>query len=53
MLVVDAALAIILKYIDPGSGSIIFQAVIGGVMVVGMTVRMYWRKLRGLFQRQE
>jgi hypothetical protein len=42
---------LVLAYIDPGSGSIIFQAVVGGVMVVGMTARVYWRKLRGLFQR--
>ena len=44
---------LVLAYIDPGSGSIIFQAVIGGAMAVGLSARVFWRKLRGLFQRHE
>jgi hypothetical protein len=40
-------------YLDPGSGSIIFQAVVAGAMAVSLTVKIYWRRLRGLFRRQE
>ncbi len=38
-------------YIDPGSGSIIFQAVAAGVMAVGLTFKVYWRRVRGVFSR--
>jgi len=41
----------VIMYIDPGAGSIIFQALVGGVMVVGVTAKVYWRKVRRLFQR--
>ena len=39
-------------YIDPGSGSIIFQAVAAGAMAVGLTLKIYWRRFRGLFTRR-
>jgi len=38
-------------YIDPGSGSIIFQAVVGGMMVVSLTAKRYWRRIQMLFRR--
>jgi hypothetical protein len=40
-----------LHYIDPGSGSIIFQAVVGGIMAFGLAMRTYGRRLRGVFRR--
>lgn len=33
-------------YIDPGSGSIIIQAIIGALIGVGITVKIYWVKLK-------
>lgn len=33
-------------YLDPGTGSMILQAIIGGVAVVGATVSLYWTKVR-------
>ena len=42
-----------LAYIDPGAGSLVFQAVIGAFMAVGLATRVYWRKVRGLFQRRD
>lgn len=45
------ALLTIPGYIDPGSGSIIFQAVVGGFLVASLTAKTYWRKIRGLLQR--
>jgi len=36
-------------YIDPGSGSIIFQAIIGALIGVGIAVKIYWEKLKYKF----
>ena len=36
----------ILLYLDPGSGSIIIQAVIGALVGVGITLRIYWWKIK-------
>jgi len=33
-------------YLDPGSGSIIFQAIIGALIGVGIAVKIYWEKLK-------
>ena len=36
-------------YMDPGSGSFILQMIIAGLLGVGVTLRIYWQRLRGLF----
>lgn len=36
-------------YLDPGSGSLIFQTVVAALAGVAYGVRVYWHKLRGLF----
>ncbi|HJR75716.1 MAG TPA: hypothetical protein VJ805_02050 [Nitrospiraceae bacterium] len=33
-------------YIDPGSGSILLQLILGGVAGVLVVVKMYWQKLK-------
>ena len=33
-------------YIDPGSGSIIIQAIIGALVGVGITLKVYWYKFK-------
>lgn len=38
-------------YIDPGSGSLLLQAIVGGVAALGVTARLYWSRLRGFFKR--
>ena len=38
-------------YIDAGSGSFIFQAVIGGLLAVAVAFRVFWRKVLGVFKR--
>ena len=35
----------ILGYIDPGSGSIIIQAIIAAVVGVGIAVKLFWHKI--------
>ena len=39
-----------LAYIDPGSGSIIFQVIIGGILAAGVTLKMYWGRFVRLFR---
>ncbi len=38
-------------YIDPGSGSLFLQALVGGVAAIGVVTKLYWRRLRGIFTR--
>ena len=39
-------------YLDPGTGSMIVQLVIGAVAVAGVTLKMYWRKILNLFDHR-
>jgi hypothetical protein len=39
----------LLAYIDPGSGSMLLQMLLGGVAGVAVAVRMYWHRLRAFF----
>lgn len=36
-------------YLDPGTGSMILQGLIGGVAVGAATISVYWKKLTSLF----
>jgi hypothetical protein len=36
-------------YVDPGAGSILLQAILGGVATSFALGAAYWRKLRGFF----
>ena len=36
-------------YLDPGSGSIIFQAILGALIGVGIAIKVYWEKLKMKF----
>ena len=36
-------------YLDPGTGSMLLQVVLGGVAAVGVAVKLYWHKLRVAF----
>ncbi len=36
-------------YIDPGTGSLIIQGIIGAIAAIGITLKLYWHKLRVLF----
>ena len=33
-------------YLDPGSGSLIIQGVIGAIAAVGVTMKLYWHKIK-------
>ena len=36
-------------YIDPGSGSVIFQGLIGVLVGAGIAVKLYWLKIKNYF----
>jgi hypothetical protein len=40
----------LLGYLDPGSGSIILQAVVGGVAAAAVMGKFYWRRLLRLLR---
>ncbi len=41
----------VLAYLDPGSGSMIIQILVGGLAAVGVTMKLYWRRITGIFGR--
>jgi hypothetical protein len=49
LVMVDAARA----YVDPGSGSLLLQILLGGVAGVIVLVKYYWHRLRRLLGFQE
>ncbi len=36
-------------YLDPGTGSLVVQAIIGGAVAVGVILKAYWHKIGKLF----
>lgn len=38
-------------YIDPGSTTVVFQAIIAGLAAAGMGLRMFWGRISGFFRR--
>ncbi len=38
-----------LAYLDPGTGSMMLQVILGGVAAVGVAIKLYWHKLRVVF----
>ena len=38
-------------YLDPGTGSYVFQMVAAALVSVGFLARAYWHRLRGFFAR--
>lgn len=39
-----------IAYLDPGSGSMILQVLVGGVAAVAVTAKLYWGKLLRLLR---
>jgi len=33
-------------YLDPGTGSMLIQGIIGAVAAVGVTLKLYWHKIK-------
>ena len=37
-------------YLDPSSGSMIFQLTVGSLLAAAGAIRLYWRKIKRLFR---
>ena len=42
MLMITDAVA----YLDPGTGSMLLQVILGGIAAIGVAIKLYWHKLR-------
>lgn len=40
-------------YIDPGTGSFVFQAAIGVLLAAGVAIKVYWKKVVRLVTRKD
>jgi hypothetical protein len=40
-------------YLDPGTGSYVFQMVAAVIVSAGFVARAYWHRVRGFFARRE
>jgi high-affinity Fe2+/Pb2+ permease len=40
-------------YIDPGTFSIIFQAIVGAIVAGGVAIKIYWYKFRSFFKKKD
>ena len=39
-------------YVDPGTGSFVFQAIVGGILAVGLAIKMFWRRIVAFVTRR-
>ena len=39
----------IIGYLDPGTGSMLLQILLGGAAAVGVTAKLYWHRIRRIF----
>jgi hypothetical protein len=40
-------------YLDPSSGSFLIQLLIAGLVGAGFLIKMYWKKIKGLFSHSD
>ena len=40
-------------YIDPGTFSIIFQAIVGAIVAGGVAIKIYWLKFKSFFKKNK
>ena len=40
-------------YLDPGTGSMLLQALLGGVAALGVIARLYWHRLTAVFGKSQ
>jgi hypothetical protein len=43
---------ILIAYLDPGTGSVILQAILGGVAALAVTAKLWWRRFVSIFRRE-
>ncbi len=40
-------------YLDPGTGTIIIQAIVGAIAAGAVTIKIYWYKLKAFFKKKK
>ena len=40
-------------YLDPGSGSMLLQVLLGGFAAVGVIAKLYWHRVTEVFRRKD
>lgn len=40
-------------YLDPGTGSMLLQALMAGFVAIGVTAGIYWRRIKNFFTRNK
>jgi hypothetical protein len=40
----------LVAYLDPGSGSLLLQALVGGVASAAVVAKLYWRRVKRFFR---
>ena len=43
----------ILGYIEPGTGSLIFQVVVGSALALPVAIAAFWRRITSFFARKD
>jgi hypothetical protein len=41
-----------MAYLDPVTGSIVWQVAVGGLLAAATTIRLYWSKIRSFFSKK-
>jgi hypothetical protein len=42
----------VFAYLDPGTGSMVLQIIVGGVAAIGVAGRYYWQRMTGKTSKQ-
>jgi len=42
---------LLVGYLDPGTGSVILQALLGGVAALAVTAKLWWHRVTSIFRR--
>jgi len=53
LLLVGATTGTAHAYLDPGTGSMILQILLGGIAGMAVVAKLYWHKLKALFGRRD
>lgn len=40
-------------YLDPGTGSVLLQVILGGAAAIGVAAKLYWGRIRAAFRRND
>jgi hypothetical protein len=40
---------VLFAYLDPGTGSLVLQVIVGGILGVGVILKAYWTKIMRIF----